>query len=87
VAEESVADDNRSGTIPSPCIGICELDGQSRLCRGCLRSGDEIAAWRDASDHERRQILKRVRKRREEAGALRMRRESLSLPIRVSPDL
>jgi uncharacterized protein len=69
VAEESVAADDRSDTIPSPCIGICELDGQSRLCRGCLRSGDEIAAWRSASDPERRQILERVRKRSEEASA------------------
>jgi uncharacterized protein len=68
VAEESVAVGDRSDTIASPCIGICELDAQSRLCRGCLRSGDEIAAWRGASDRERRQILKRVRKRREEAG-------------------
>ena len=29
----------------SPCIGICSIDPKSNLCRGCLRSSDEIAIW------------------------------------------
>ena len=51
--------------IRSPCIGICELDGRFGLCRGCLRSADEIATWRDAGASVRRQILERIHRRRQ----------------------
>ena len=34
----------------SPCIGICEMDMLANLCRGCGRTADEIAQWRDAPD-------------------------------------
>lgn len=36
--------------IASPCIGVCELDGASGGCRGCARTADEIAGWRDQTD-------------------------------------
>lgn len=48
----------------SPCIGVCVLDGSSGLCRGCLRTGEEIGAWRDASREHRRHILRRIEARR-----------------------
>ncbi|HRQ65389.1 MAG TPA: DUF1289 domain-containing protein, partial [Xanthomonadaceae bacterium] len=43
-------------TILSPCIGICVL-GDDGLCAGCLRSGDEIAAWLALSDAERERMM------------------------------
>lgn len=49
----------------SPCIGVCELDPASGLCRGCLRSGNEIAIWPAASRELRRQILRRIAVRRD----------------------
>jgi predicted Fe-S protein YdhL (DUF1289 family) len=52
------------GMIASPCIGICTLDPQTELCLGCLRTGSEIAAWRDADSNLRLRILDRVRSRR-----------------------
>ena len=52
------------GMIASPCIGVCTLDQQTRLCVGCLRSEDEIAAWRDADSTVRLRILERVGLRR-----------------------
>ncbi len=30
---------------PTPCIHVCDLDEQTRLCKGCHRSEDEICAW------------------------------------------
>lgn len=48
----------------SPCIGVCVLDGSSGLCRGCLRTGEEIGAWRDATRERRREILCRIETRR-----------------------
>ncbi len=48
--------------VESPCINICALDDDD-ICLGCFRSIDEICAWRDASETERRAILLRADKR------------------------
>lgn len=50
----------------SPCIGLCTLDDASR-CTGCQRTRDEIAAWRDMGDAEKRRVLERLRGRAETA--------------------
>lgn len=31
--------------IASPCIKICVIHPETRLCTGCARSIDEITAW------------------------------------------
>ena len=31
--------------VHSPCIKICVIHPEARLCTGCLRSIDEIATW------------------------------------------
>ncbi|HVC51861.1 MAG TPA: DUF1289 domain-containing protein [Stellaceae bacterium] len=51
----------------SPCVGICLMDPVTRLCRGCLRSIDEIAAWYEASIAEKHAILGRIATRRAES--------------------
>jgi predicted Fe-S protein YdhL (DUF1289 family) len=51
----------------SPCVGICLMDPATRICRGCLRTIDEIAGWYDASAAEKRAILVRLAVRRREA--------------------
>jgi predicted Fe-S protein YdhL (DUF1289 family) len=48
----------------SPCLGICLMDPQTRMCRGCLRTIDEIRGWYDASVAEKRAILERLTARR-----------------------
>lgn len=55
-----------SEAIASPCINLCRLDDATGLCRGCLRTLDEIAGWSAASADEKRAILTAVAKRREE---------------------
>lgn len=42
--------------ILSPCIGLCELDADG-LCRGCHRSGHEIAAWTTLDDAARLRLM------------------------------
>ncbi|MCC6008533.1 MAG: DUF1289 domain-containing protein [Rhodobacteraceae bacterium] len=44
----------------SPCIRICTIDPASRLCRGCLRSLDEIAIWSRLGATERRAIMQKL---------------------------
>jgi len=44
-------------SIESPCVRLCVIEPASRLCMGCLRSIDEIAAWTRMSPEERRRIM------------------------------
>lgn len=43
--------------IETPCIGVCSIDALTDLCRGCLRTLPEIAAWGSLSELERRRIM------------------------------
>ncbi len=42
--------------IPSPCTGICTMDGALGWCLGCGRTGDEITEWSSAGDVRRSAI-------------------------------
>ena len=42
--------------MDSPCNKICVINPRTRLCDGCARSLDEIAAWTSYTDAERRRI-------------------------------
>lgn len=55
----------------SPCIQICVVHPESRLCTGCYRSLDEIAAWGRMSSEERRAVVAQLPGR---AGLLTRRR-------------
>lgn len=54
--------------IPSPCVGVCRLDEDRRVCEGCLRTPHEIARWPFADGGERLGILQRLRERRRASG-------------------
>lgn len=51
------------GNVPSPCIGICQMDAQQGLCTGCYRTIDEIISWGNASDASKRAIWRQIRLR------------------------
>jgi len=61
--------------IESPCISVCILNEETKLCEGCFRTREEIAGWATADAEERRRILESLKERQEEAG-LRPRRPS-----------
>ncbi len=42
--------------LPSPCMSVCQMDAASGLCRGCLRTLDEITAWGHADETYKRQV-------------------------------
>lgn len=52
--------------MESPCINICILDEDHGLCRGCLRTLDEIGDWGRYSAAERTRIMASLATRREE---------------------
>lgn len=57
--------------IESPCIKVCVVHPEARICTGCLRSIDEITRWSKMSSEERREIIAALPDR---AGLLKKRR-------------
>jgi predicted Fe-S protein YdhL (DUF1289 family) len=49
--------------VPSPCISLCEMAPETGLCRGCLRTIDEIIAWSKADDQTKRAVWAEIRRR------------------------
>ena len=49
--------------VPSPCISICRMSAANGLCEGCFRTGDEIAAWSQASEEGKRAIWRTIEQR------------------------
>ena len=43
--------------VDSPCIKICVIHPEERLCVGCYRSIEEIATWSRLTPEERRTII------------------------------
>lgn len=43
--------------IESPCVRICVLHPETRLCTGCARSAEEIGMWSRLSPEARRAIM------------------------------
>ena len=61
----------RRREIASPCIKICVIHPEARICTGCYRTGEEIALWSRMTDSERDTLMAELPNR---AGALRVRR-------------
>ncbi len=47
----------RRERIESPCVRLCVIHPEARICMGCRRSLDEIARWSDMSPEERRAVM------------------------------
>ncbi|MEO8242766.1 MAG: DUF1289 domain-containing protein [bacterium] len=43
--------------VESPCIKICVIHPEERLCVGCYRTIDEIASWSRLTQEERSAIV------------------------------
>jgi len=55
--------------IPSPCIGICEMD-EKGYCQGCMRTRDERLQWLQFTSIEKQKVIRRCvsrKKKRTEA--------------------
>jgi predicted Fe-S protein YdhL (DUF1289 family) len=50
--------------VRSPCVSVCEMDEARGLCRGCLRTLDEIGHWLEYSPAEKRAVLERIEERK-----------------------
>ncbi|GLQ26166.1 DUF1289 domain-containing protein [Sulfitobacter pacificus] len=43
--------------VESPCVKICVIHPEARLCTGCLRSIEEIGSWSRMTPEARREIM------------------------------
>jgi len=57
--------------IQSPCVKICVVHPEARICTGCYRSIEEIAGWGGMTNEERASVLNDLPAR---SGQLRKRR-------------
>lgn len=57
--------------IESPCIKICVVHPEARICTGCYRTIDEITRWSKMDSDARREVMAALPER---AGQLRKRR-------------
>ena len=57
--------------IESPCIKICMIHPDSRLCTGCYRTPMEISMWSRMDGAERRAIMAQLPERRQKMGPKR----------------
>lgn len=48
--------ENQSQPIASPCMSVCQMDDETALCQGCLRTLDEIRLWGNADDAFKRGV-------------------------------
>jgi len=50
--------------MKSPCNKVCIIDERTGLCKGCLRTLDEIGRWGAMDDAQREQVLAQLEKRK-----------------------
>ncbi|QBF33278.1 DUF1289 domain-containing protein [Thalassococcus sp. S3] len=47
----------RRDEVQSPCVRICVVHPQERICTGCFRTVNEIAMWGRMSAEERQAVM------------------------------
>jgi len=55
---------DRAQNVASPCVNVCQMNPFTGLCRGCMRTLDEIAGWLDFTAEEKLAVLERLEERR-----------------------
>ena len=54
----------RRDEIESPCVKICVLHPEAKICIGCHRTGEEIARWSRLTREQRREIMEDLAERK-----------------------
>jgi predicted Fe-S protein YdhL (DUF1289 family) len=57
--------------IESPCVKVCVIHPEARICAGCHRTIEEIGGWSRMTPEDRRRIMAELPERAER---LRVRR-------------
>ena len=46
--------------IPSPCVGVCQINASTKYCLGCWRTLKEVAHWSRYSNDEKEIVNSRL---------------------------
>lgn len=49
--------------VASPCISVCSVDAATKMCIGCLRTLQEIGAWRTMTPEEKKAVVEATEER------------------------
>jgi len=52
-----------SEPITSPCISVCAMNEATGYCHGCYRTIEEIRAWWDMPEQERKLVMEALEAR------------------------
>lgn len=63
LAKQALRAQRKERELPSPCISVCRMEVASGLCKGCLRTLDEIKAWSTLEDEGKRAVWARIEQR------------------------
>jgi predicted Fe-S protein YdhL (DUF1289 family) len=63
LARKAIQVQAQTNKPPSPCISVCAMELRTGLCRGCLRTLDEIAVWSTLDDEGKRAVWARIEAR------------------------
>ncbi len=53
MTDDDIADTWKRNEIDSPCVNICVIHPEARICVGCHRTVDEISSWSRITQAER----------------------------------
>lgn len=51
------------GNILTPCVEICKMDKETKLCLGCKRTAKELKEWRRMNQEQRRAVIEELHTR------------------------
>ncbi len=66
--------------VQSPCVKICVVHPEARICLGCYRSIDEIAAWSRMTPEARAAVMAELPSRKGQLGQRRGGRAGRRMP-------
>ncbi len=52
--------------IESPCVKLCMIHSEYKVCMGCFRTIDEIADWSNFTPARRKELIKSLKDRKKE---------------------
>ena len=59
--------------IPSPCVGVCQINASTKYCLGCWRTLKEVAHWSRYSNDEKEILMTALAERQKRLGSNKRR--------------
>ena len=64
---------DKGNQIPSPCVGVCQINASTKFCLGCWRTLKEVAHWSRYSNNEKETLMTELTERQKRFGSNKRR--------------